>query len=127
MKKEIQKKIIIVGASADRQKFGNKAVRAYRQSGWKVYPVNPHETEIEGLKCFAKATDVPVKTDLASIYLPPSIGLTIVDDLKAKGIKHAYLNPGSESPELVEALQKAGIEPWLACSILAIGLDPKNF
>ena len=43
------KTIAIIGASADRAKFGNKAVRAFLQQGYTVYPVNPKETRIEGL------------------------------------------------------------------------------
>ena len=42
--------VAIVGASADRRKFGNKAVRAYLRQGWKVYPVNPNRDEIEGIR-----------------------------------------------------------------------------
>jgi hypothetical protein len=41
--------IAIVGASADRAKFGNKAVRAYVRQGFTVWPVNLKETTIEGL------------------------------------------------------------------------------
>jgi len=40
------KTIAIIGASADRGKFGNKAVRAFVRQGYTVYPVNPKETEI---------------------------------------------------------------------------------
>ena len=43
------KTVAIIGASSDRAKFGNKAVRAFQQQGCAVYPVNPKETEIEGL------------------------------------------------------------------------------
>ena len=41
--------IAVIGASSDRQKFGNKCVRAYLAAGWEVYPINLHEHEIEGL------------------------------------------------------------------------------
>ncbi len=41
--------IAIIGASADRLKFGNKAVRAYQQRGCIVYPTHPAAAEIEGL------------------------------------------------------------------------------
>jgi hypothetical protein len=45
-----QKTIAIIGASTDRNKFGNKAVRAFRQQGYQVFPVNPKEETVEGLR-----------------------------------------------------------------------------
>jgi hypothetical protein len=44
------KSVAILGASADRSKYGNKAVRAYQQQGYTVFPINPKESEIEGLR-----------------------------------------------------------------------------
>ena len=118
--------IAVIGASIDRAKFGNKAVRAYKERGSKVFPVNPKEKEIEGLKCFNSLKEINEQIDFASIYLPPKIGLTIVSDLKEKRIKKVYLNPGTESDELIKALNKAGIIPILECSILALGRNPEK-
>ena len=42
------KTVAILGASADRSKFGNQSVRAHLQQGYVVYPVNPKGGEIEG-------------------------------------------------------------------------------
>ena len=44
--------VAILGASADRSKFGNKAVRAFLARGYTVYPVNPKGGEIEGLAAY---------------------------------------------------------------------------
>ena len=38
----------VVGASANRDKYGNKVLRCYIQNGYRVIPVNPKEKEIEG-------------------------------------------------------------------------------
>ena len=51
--------VVILGASADRSKYGNKAVRAFQQQGYAVYPVNPKEAEIEGLLAEAGKVLVP--------------------------------------------------------------------
>ena len=53
------KTVAILGASADRSKFGNKAVRAFQRAGWHVYPVNPAGGEVEGLPCYPSLADVP--------------------------------------------------------------------
>ena len=41
------KSVAIIGASANRRKFGNRAVRAFRRQGYTVFAINPHEREVE--------------------------------------------------------------------------------
>ena len=54
--------------------FGNRAVRAFLSEGHTVIPINPHESEIEGLKSYASVLEVPGRIDMASLYVPPEIG-----------------------------------------------------
>lgn len=121
------KTIAIVGASADRRKYGNKAVRAFRDGGWTVYPVNPKEKEIEGLKCYPSLHDVPGPLDRISVYVPPAVGRTLLDDIAAKKPAEVFLNPGSADPELLREAQGKGIEVIQACSIVNIGLRPDMY
>jgi len=60
-------KIAIIGASKDRTKFSNKAVRAYKENDHVVFPVNPSEREIEGLKCYASVREIPLEIDAVII------------------------------------------------------------
>jgi predicted CoA-binding protein len=123
---EKQKTVAVIGASSDRKKYGNKAVRAYEIIGFKVYPVNPSEDEIEGLKTYKSILDIPDEIDRATMYVPPKVGLKIIEDIAKKGVKELYFNPGSESDELVDKAEKLGLKPILACSILAVGLEPEK-
>jgi predicted CoA-binding protein len=118
--------IAIIGASNLRDKFGNKAVRAYLQQGYTVYPVNPKESRIEDLPAFRSVLDIPGPVDLASFYVPPAVGMKVIEEIAKKGVRDVYLNPGSESPELIEKARSLGIEPIVACSILAVGVQPSN-
>jgi len=117
------KRIAIIGASTNKEKYGNKAVRAYKKAGWEVYPVNPHEKEVEGLTCYSSVRDIPVTIDTVSLYVPASISINLVKEFKEKGIKKAYVNPGAESDELIQALRAAGIEPLITCSITALAYE----
>lgn len=121
-----RKTIAIVGASNDRSKFGNKAVRAYQQMGYDVYPVNPKETTIEGLKAYPSVLDVPVRLDLVSFYLPPTVGIKVLPDVAKKGCGELWLNPGSESNELLQRAAELKLKAVCACSIVAIGVNPEN-
>jgi hypothetical protein len=118
------KVVAVIGASSNRNKFGNRAVRAFRQQGYTVVPINPHEAEIEGLKSYASVLDVPGAIDMASFYLPPEIGLQVIDEVAGKGIPEVWLNPGAESDSLIARAKALHIQPIVACSIVAIGENP---
>jgi predicted CoA-binding protein len=116
--------VAVIGASNAPQKFGNKAVRAYLRQGWTVYPVNPNEKTVEGLPVYPTIGDVPGPVDRVSMYVPPSVGITLLEAIRAKGSTELWLNPGSESDELVERATKLGLDPIQACSIVDIGERP---
>jgi hypothetical protein len=116
--------VVILGASANRAKFGNKAVRAFRQQGWTVYPVNPKETEVEGLPCYQSIADVPVRPRRVSVYLPPPVLLKFLPDIAAKGCDELWLNPGTESDAVLAEAERLGLNVVQACSIVGIGVSP---
>jgi predicted CoA-binding protein len=118
------KTVIVLGASNDRAKFGNKAVRAFRQQGYTVYPVNPKETEIEGLPCYRAVTDVPVRPEKISVYLPPPVILQVLPAIAERGCDELWLNPGAESDEVVREAERLGLNVIQACSIVAVGVSP---
>jgi predicted CoA-binding protein len=122
-----RRRIAVIGASHERRKYGNKALRAYRQQGYDVVPINPSVANVEGITAYASILDVPGPIDLATFYVPPHIGLAVIDEVARKGVREVWLNPGSESAALVSRARSLGIEPILACSILAIGEEPAFF
>ena len=120
--------VAIVGASSDRSKYGNKSIRAHMDQGYEVYPVNPKGGEIEGLTVFASLAEVPVDDlERISLYVPPAVGLKLLEEIVAKGCREFWLNPGSESDELIAAAQARGLDPIIACSIINLGVSPGQF
>lgn len=118
------KVVAVIGASSDRRKFGNRAVRAFLAQGYTVIPINTHATEVEGLLAYRSVLDVPGSIDMASFYVPPDIGEQVIDEIARKGIGEVWLNPGAESDALVARARVLGIQPVVACSIVAIGQNP---
>jgi uncharacterized protein len=118
------KVVAVIGASNDPNKFGNKAVRAYRHQGFTVVPINPHETEVEGLKAYASVLDVPGPIDMASFYVQPEVGEQIIGEVAKKGIPEVWLNPGADSDALIQRARALKLHPIVACSIVAIGQNP---
>jgi len=118
------KVVAVIGASSDRKKFGNRALRAFRQQGHTVVPINPNEREVEGLATYASVLDVPGPIDMATFYVPPEIGERVIEDVARKGVPEVWLNPGAESDALIARARALGIAPIVACSIMAIGENP---
>lgn len=120
------KTVAIIGASNDRRKFGNKAVRAFQQQGFTVYPVNLHESEVEGLRAYRTVSEVPVRPEMISVYVPPPVLLKLLPEIAGKGCDELWLNPGTESDEVLIKAQRLGLNVIQACSIVAVGISPSK-
>ena len=116
--------VAVIGASSNRQKFGNRAVRAFQRQGYTVVPINPHEREVEGLKTYASVLDVPGAIDMATVYVPPEVGERVIEEIAQKKIPEVWLNPGAESDALIARARALDIRPIVACSIVGIGENP---
>jgi predicted CoA-binding protein len=121
------KTVAVVGASNDRQKFGNKALRAFQSEGYRVIPINPHQATVEGLTAYASVLDVPERIDMATVYVPPDIGQGLLAEFEQKQIPEVWINPGAESGELLAEAHRRKLNVIAACSIVAIGKDPYEF
>ncbi len=99
----------VVGASTNREKYGNKLLRCYLQHGKKVIPVNPNEPEIEGVACAAAISDLPPEAVSISMITPPAVTAKLVPLAIEKGIKNIWMQPGAEHPEAVALCLEKGI------------------
>ena len=121
-------KVAVIGASLDRSKYGNKAVRAFVDQGWEVFPVHPTLTEIEGLRAFPDLAAIPeARLDRVSLYVPPEIRIGVLDQSLRETVAEVGLNPGTESPAPLERAEAPGLNVIQACSILAIGEHPGKY
>ena len=123
----MSKVVAIIGASSDRRKFGNKALRAFQHQGHTVIPVNPNEKEVEGLPAVASVLDIPGPVDMATFYVPPDVGVRVLDDVARKKIPEVWLNPGADTDAVIARARALGIEPVVACSIIAAGENPYDY
>jgi hypothetical protein len=121
------KTVAVIGASPNRRKFGNKALRAFRQAGYHVVPITPRHVEVEAERAYPTVLDYPDAIDIATVYVPPEIGETLLEGIAAKGIREVWFNPGSESGPLLARARALGIAPLAACSIVGIGMSPSQF
>ena len=121
------KTVAIIGASSNRRKFGNKALRAFARQGFTVLAINPNESEVEGYRTYPSVLDVPGAIDMATLYVQPDVAVRVMDDIAKKGIPEVWLNPGADDDEVLERARELGLHTIQACSIMAIGESPGLF
>jgi uncharacterized protein len=118
-------RVMIVGASSNRAKYGNKALRAYLRRGHEVLPVNPFEPEVEGIRTWSDVEDVPGPIDRVTMYVPPEVGEQVVPRLAGRSdVGELWFNPGSETPDLMAEARRLGLNVVSGCAILDIGEYP---
>jgi len=121
------KTVAVVGASRNRDKFGNKALRAFAKRGYTVIPINPKEAEVEGFRAYRSVLDVPGAIDLATLYVPPRAGVRVVEEVAKKGIPELWLNPGADGDDVISRARELGLRTTQLCSIMAIGESPSTY
>ncbi len=99
----------VVGASTNREKYGNKVLRAYLQNDLKVYPVHPRETEIEGIVTVPDLASLPEPVHGLSIVTPPPVTERIIEQAATAGIRHVWMQPGAESPAALQRAEELGM------------------
>lgn len=100
----------VVGASRNRDKYGNKVLRAYLQRGRPVHCVHPTESEIEGVPCVRTIADLPDGVHGLSVITPPPVTEDVVRAAAAKGIGRLWMQPGAESQRALDLAAELGVE-----------------
>jgi predicted CoA-binding protein len=114
---------VVVGASTNRQKYGNKVLRCYAQHDKPVVGVNPRADEIEGLPCYASLVHVPGPPRAVSIVAPPAFAQQIVNDAVATSVSHLWFQTGSEDAAAIADAEAHGLEviAYGPCLLVALG------
>lgn len=100
----------VVGASTDREKYGNKVLRCYVQNGkTPVFPINPKAEEVEGLAAYADLDALPEKVRGISIITPPKVTEMVVEKAAELGIGHLWMQPGAESAAAIARAEERGL------------------
>jgi len=113
----------VAGASTRRHKYGNKVLRCYLQNGRRAIPINPRETNIEGVACVARVIDLPADVESLSVITPPSVTERIVEEAIRTGVRNIWMQPGAESELAVDACRRAGMNVIAdgSCLLVVLG------
>ena len=116
IKKFLNKKNTIgfVGATIKKEKWGYKKYKEIKDAGFKVYPINPKYDKVDGDKCFPNLKSLieflNEKPNFVITIVPPEITKKTVEQCKKLGIDKIWMQPGSESEEVIELCKESNIE-----------------
>lgn len=117
----------VIGASTNREKYGNKVLRCYLQHDMHVVAINPRDVEIEGVHCYPDLLAIPEeeRPEAISVITPPKITESVVHDAIEAGVSYIWMQPGAESPAAIRAAEDAGITVIAggACILVTLGYD----
>jgi acyl-CoA synthetase (NDP forming) len=107
--------VAVMGASNNPLSIGHIVVKNLKTYGFKgeIYPINPKQTEILGLKAYGSILDVPGPVDICCIAVKSVLVPQMVDDCGKKGVKFVIIHTagfremGGEGAKLEDALLEA--------------------
>lgn len=99
----------VVGVSQDTRKYGHRVFLALRESGYQVMGVNPKGGFVAGHRVYPSLADLPERPEVAVTVVPPPVTEQIVATCKELGIKHIWMQPGSESDAAISAARSHGM------------------
>ena len=95
--------VAVIGASNNPSKFGSMFLNALIDTGFpSVYPVNPNETEVSGLKSFKTVEDIPGPVDYGLISVPISNIIDVIKDCGRKSVKGVAIFTAGFSESITE-------------------------
>jgi|SRR3989338_1056838 len=103
-------KYALVGATTNQNKYGYTVLKDLYGAGFNIVGVNPHHQEIDGISVYPTLKDVPQKPDVVIFVVPPEVGVKILDEVAALGIKKVWFQPGAESEAVRTRAAELGLE-----------------
>ncbi len=125
IKNMLDKKVwAVVGATKNTEKFGNKIYKKLKKFGYEVYPVNPMYDTVDGEVCYKDLASVPAKVDCVDVVVAPERAKRVLEEVIDLGIENIWFQPGTFTPEIVDASEVAGVNTVYYNCVL-VELDKK--
>ena len=100
--------IALVGATDNESKYGHTIFLDLKRKGYRVYPVNPRRDTVQGEKAYSKLADIPEPPTIVNFVIPPRFTLHVLKQCLELGLMNVFIQPGAESPEVMEFIQENG-------------------
>ncbi|MDQ3403417.1 MAG: CoA-binding protein [Actinomycetota bacterium] len=102
--------VAVVGLSADSSRPSYGVARYLRESGLRIFPVNPSLKEWEGLPAYATLADVPSPVDVVDVFRRPAHVLEVAEEAVAAGAGALWLQLGVINPDAARLAANGGLD-----------------
>lgn len=103
------RKIAIVGASRNRNKFGNSAAKELKKRGYEIHYIHPSVKEIDHQVAYPSIESVKELAETVWVIISPESAIEVNQDASNTVIKYIWLQQGAGSPELIKMGNKLGL------------------
>ena len=103
------KTIAVAGLSAKPYRASYGVTETLQSAGYRIFPVNPNETEVLGEKCYARLEDIPEKIDIVDIFRRSEFVPEIVDAAIRIGAGAIWMQEGVEDEPSAARARRAGL------------------
>jgi predicted CoA-binding protein len=101
--------IAVVGLSSNPLRPSHGVAEYMQQRGYRIFPVNPNESEVLGEKCYARLEDVPEKIDIVDVFRRSEFVPDIVDAAIRVGARAVWMQEGVTHEEAAARARQAGL------------------
>ena len=100
-RKGLDDRIVVVGASTDPDKYGNKIVKNLVGKGYSVVPVNPKEPAVEGLVAYRSVSEIEGPVAIVNFVVPPAVSRKVLESIGDLNIGAVWFQDGSYDEETI--------------------------
>jgi predicted CoA-binding protein len=101
--------IAVVGLSSKKFRASYGVAEYMQREGYRVIPVNPHETKVLGEPAYARLEDVPEHIDIVDIFRRSEFVAPLVESAIKVGASAIWMQEGVEDEEAARKATKAGL------------------
>lgn len=112
--------VAILGASQETSRYANMAQKNLMEAGYFVIPVTPKYSEVMGVPTVDSISQIDKPIDTLTVYVSPEKLIQMTDEILTLHPRRVIFNPGTESSEVDNLFQQAGIETENACTLVLL-------
>lgn len=108
---------VVVGDVLNRLKYAYKILNSLKEAGFNVVGLNPSVVNDE---IYNSLKDIPYKIEVLNLCINPKKGIKIIKEAHELKIEKVLLQPGAESPEILNYCKKNGIQAIEGCTLVEL-------